>query len=90
MYGSDFGRAERSYYTPRDYYEGEREATSYVYCSNEDCADFDAELEVDILYSTSGLSGWGEWKCPTCGTDYTHEREFDEYEGFDPDAREGK
>lgn len=78
--------AESNYYTPRESSEWEVEVSTYTYCSNEDCADFEQAVEMDILYSMYGLYGEGDWTCPTCGTEQTSTREFDHDYFIDPDA----
>ena len=89
MYGQ--GNAERQYYTPKESAEGELETNKTVYCQNEDCADFEVELDADLLISYYGSYGTATYTCPTCKADSTHEFEVDEYDfGYDPDAREGK
>lgn len=80
-----------SYYDPPDYGEGEMDVTETVYCKNEDCSEFEQEVE------WSGTASWYgrnyssftlvvTYKCPACGMDSEHEfdRESDYYE--DPDA----
>lgn len=89
MYGQ--GNAERNYYTPSESPEGELEQTRAVYCQNEDCRDFELEVEETLIVGYSGTYGSASYNCPTCGLQSDHEFTLDEYDfGYDPDAREGK
>ena len=81
-----------SYLEPPDYGEGEKEMSRTVYCKNEDCTDFEAEVDADLLVSWSGTAGGGaygsaQYKCPTCNEESTHEFDLDAEDfGYDPDA----
>lgn len=80
MYGSDLGRAERAYYTPPEYAEGEYEGTRSLYCRNEDCADFEFEVDVDVVVSYCGSTGTAIYTCHRCGQDSDHEFALDDSE----------
>ena len=38
-----------------------------VYCNNDECADFEKELEVEMDLRSYRGEWWGDWKCDTCG-----------------------
>lgn len=82
----DLGRAERVYYTPREHAEWEHEDTVTVYCSNEECADFDVARDEEVVFSMSDLYGYAEWTCPTCQTVQSAEKEYSDDYFIDPDA----
>lgn len=79
-YGSDFGRAERAYYTPTEYAEGEYEGTRSLYCSYDQCSEFEHEYEVDVVIGYVGNTGSATYTCHRCGLDSEHEFELDDEE----------
>jgi hypothetical protein len=79
-YASDFGRAEREYYTPREDAEGEYEGTRTVFCKNESCEVFEVEVDADLIITYYGTSGSAVFTCPICNLVSEHEFELDESE----------
>jgi hypothetical protein len=58
--------------------------TRTLYCSNEDCADFEVEKDIKLDLQSYGSNEWGSWDCPTCGKTNEYEDEIP-YEQEDPD-----
>lgn len=79
-YASDFGRAERAYYTPTEHAEGEYEGTKTVYCKYDQCAEYEIEHEVDLVIAYVGNAGSGHHTCHRCGLDSDFEFDLDDDE----------
>lgn len=80
-----------SYLEPPDYGEGEMSYSATVECDNEECADFEKEVEWDGEASWYGGSGsnltvYIYYTCPTCGHQSEHSRDHDSSDFIDPDA----
>lgn len=75
-----------SYYEQPDYSEFEREETETVLCFNEDCSEFEVEVEVDILFHYAGNFGTATYTCPACKEESNIEVERDSDYWSDPDA----
>lgn len=69
--------------------EYETTHTVDVNCPNEDCADFDADVEMDATGTQSGYGFYAVVECPTCKTTFDIEREFTDSELYSgPDTLE--
>lgn len=81
-----------SYLEPPDYGEGEKEMTRTVFCKNEECDEFEVEVEADLNVGWSGTGGGGAYgvgyfKCEKCGQESEHGFDLDAEDfGYDPDA----
>jgi hypothetical protein len=62
----------------------EYEANRNVYCHNEDCADFEVEVDLEVSLASYRDNEWGTFTCPTCKTQGEYEGEV-EIEEDDPD-----
>lgn len=82
-----------SYLEPPDYGEGETDkATTTVYCGNENCRDYDVEIEYNGYGYWFGNAGGGAtvqvlYTCPSCQSEnefdyeeYSDEPDYDPYE----------
>ena len=76
----DEGRAERLYYTPPEHAEGEYEGTRSLYCSYDQCSEFEHEHEVEVVIGYVGNAGSATYTCHRCGLDSEHEFELDDSE----------
>jgi hypothetical protein len=80
-----------SYLEPPDYGDGEMSVTETVYCKNENCDDFEVEVEWSDTASWYGSSRssftlYLEYPCPKCKETSAHEFERDNDYYEDPDA----
>lgn len=56
-----------------------------VSCSNDECADFEKEIEVDLEMESYRGTWRGFWTCETCKMDHDIEGEMSDYERDDYD-----
>lgn len=75
-----------SYYEQPDVPEFEKELSETVSCHNEDCSQFEVELEQDLLFYFTGNYGSATYTCPTCNQDSEIEIERDSSDWYDSDA----
>ena len=81
-----------SYLEPPDYGEGEKDMNRTLYCQDEDCSEFEVEVDKDVTVQWWGgsggtASGTATYTCPKCGKDSEHEFDLDAEDfGYDPDA----
>lgn len=60
--------------------------TKTAYCTNEECSEFDQEVEAELDVQSYRGSWWATYTCPACNSDHDMEGDMDEDYGPDPDA----
>lgn len=73
-----------SYYDPPEYPEFEKDLEETVYCRNEECSEFEVEVDKELTFSFSGTYGSATYECQTCKQDSEIEIERD-FSEPDPD-----
>jgi len=46
--------------------DSEYEAERLVYCTNDNCSDFEKERDVMVQLTAYRYTEWGTWRCVTC------------------------